>query len=213
MKKESIFVFAILLALFFVTNNHLHSSFGDLVFEFFGISPWSKENHNGVHLPVVLGIILLIIGIIGTVKYYSPRHPKIRSRIFIFCVAFILLYPVATEKALFLLRHNSSGIRSIDILTEESRCSIRTVDDTVRANCSLTIFNYGNEEQLTIRPILLDASPDIVFEERTVSIIPHTKIGVGTELDGFQRKAADVQGNINRLGYEIEIDGKSKIFE
>jgi len=204
-KKELIFIFTILFALIFLTNTHLHYSLGDLIFESIGIAPWTKENQNGFHLAVIIGLIFLIPGIIGTVRYYSPRYPKIRSRIFIFCIAFVFLYPLATEKALFLFMRNAEGMKSFDILNEDSRCNIQTEGNEVKANCSITIFNYGNEDRIAVRPILLDSSADIHFEKRVISITPHSKVNIGTEFNGVQGNGTGFQGSINRLKFEIDV--------
>jgi len=213
MKKESLFIFAIFFALIVLTNTHLHYSLGDLIFESLGIAPWTRGNQNGFHLPVILGLIILISGIIGSVKYYSPRYPKIRSRIFICCIAFVLLYPLATEKAMFLFRHNAEGIKSIDLLKKDSRCSMQTTGDEIMANCSITIFNYGSADQLTVRPLLLDSSASIQFEKMTVSITTHAKVGFGAVFYGTQRNETGYQEAVNRFKFELEVNGTSKIFE
>lgn len=81
MKKKTIFIAAIVSGLLLITNTHLQHPLGDSLFNLVGLSPWTKANQNGLHLPVILGLVILLIGIAGTVRLYRPRYPKVQSRV------------------------------------------------------------------------------------------------------------------------------------
>lgn len=74
------------------------------------------------------------------------------------CILFVILFPLATEQFMYLLKHNSKGIESVDLLTKKSNCNFQTTENAVKANCSFTILNYGKEGQVSIRPVLEDSS-------------------------------------------------------
>ncbi|MBO9599377.1 MAG: hypothetical protein J7559_16340 [Cohnella sp.] len=212
MRREAWFPVAILLALFILTDNHVGRSLGDAIFETVGISPWSEGERTGVHRPVFIGLPLLFIGMIGTVKFYKPRYPRIVSRLVIGYVLFIILYPQAAERTTMLLLHNTEGFRSIDYVKEESHCSFRSEEDKVIANCSFTMYNYGNEEEITIKPILSDEY-GIRFEARTLSIRKHEKNNFGTWFEGTQNENTGFHGSSRRIGAEIQLNGITKRFE
>lgn len=169
-----------------LANNHLGHSLGDHLFNALGISPWTKKNQTGLHLSVILGLVLLVVGIIGTKRFYRHKFPKVLSWIIIGCIFFIIIFPIATEKVTFLFKYDKSGLESLDYAKRESRCNFQSEGNKVKANCSFTIFNYGKEGKVTIKPILSDNFADIDFETRGLILQPHTKVTVGVEFSGYQ---------------------------
>lgn len=210
MKKGLLYITVLFVGVLLLVRTHLHVSLGDNIFRAIGISPWFGKNTR-IHLPVILGFILLLIGMIGTVNIYKPKYPKILSRIIIGCIAFMLIFPPASEKVMFVLKHNSSGVQSIDYLVENSECHIQTGDRAATAKCSFTFYNYGSENSVTIQPVLEDHFEDLDFEANTVSIIPHSKVGLTAE---FNARGYDVDrsgtGFIKGVGIIAEIDGVKK---
>ncbi|RKP57998.1 hypothetical protein D7Z26_00350 [Cohnella endophytica] len=211
MKKEPLFIVAIALALLLLTNSYLGVSLGDRIFKLFGLSPWTKGDNNGFHLSVLLGLILLVVGIRGTVKFYRSRYPKVLSRTILACIAFVFLYPAHTEKAMFILYHDSHGLNSIDYSKKNSNCSIQSEGNNTTAKCSLTFYNYGKEESLMVRPVLYGNFTNIEFESKQINIRPHSKVTIGTEFNGLQNDGAGFMGTFPAIGVEMMIDGKKKI--
>ncbi|MBA9086157.1 hypothetical protein FHR92_002630 [Fontibacillus solani] len=210
MKKGLIYIFVLCVGVLMLVRSHLHVSLGDNIFSAAGISPWLGQNTR-LHLPVLLGFILLLIGMIGTVKIYKPRYPKILSRLIIACVAFMLIFPWASEKLMFVLKHNSNGIHSIDYLVENSECHIKTSDNEAKARCSFTFYNYGAENSITIQPVFEDRYGDLNFEASSVSIIPHSKVSLTAE---FIAEGHEIDwlgsGYIKGVEIEVEMDGVKK---
>jgi hypothetical protein len=213
LKKEANFIIAIILALFFLTNNHLNHSLGDSIFNVFGISPWTGKRQSGYHLSVFLGLALLFVGVVGAVRFYRPKYPKILSRITIICIAFVFLYPMVTEKAMFIIMHNSTGLTSIDYSKRNSNCNIQSEGNKVKANCFFTIFNYGNENQIIIKPIIDNYFANINFETRKLSLSPHTKSNIGVEFNGIQSNGTGFNGSVKEIGIDININGIIERYE
>lgn len=167
-----------------------------------------------IHITVLLGLLLLIVGIVGAVKHYRNRYPKILSRTIIGCLALIIIYPFITEKAMFLIKYNSSGIHSLDYTKKDSHCSYNTNNNQVTATCTFTLYNYGVADEVRLKPIIDDFVPGIKFYEETVQIAPHGKVHVrtafyGEQEDGIQRSG----GVVNGMGLELEVDGQRKRIE
>ncbi|WP_027084427.1 hypothetical protein [Cohnella panacarvi] len=212
MRREACFPIAILLALFILTGNHVGRSVGEAIFEMLGLSPWSNADGTGFHWPALLGLPMLIVGFVGTVKYYKPRYPRIVSRIVIGYLLFIFLYPQAAERATFLLLHNADGFRSIDYVKEDSHCTFQSDEYKVMASCSFTIYNYGNVDEMTIKPILSDEY-GIRFEAKTLPLREHEKNSFGTQFEGTQNEMTGFRGSDRQIGAEIELNGMTKRFE
>ncbi|TCZ79251.1 hypothetical protein E0485_05105 [Paenibacillus albiflavus] len=108
------FIILLVTGTLLLAKTHIDLSVGDLIFQFIGIPPWSNGHELGLHYSVLLGILLVLLGIVGTVQLYKHRYPKILSRIIICGIIILYIFPFMTEKATFLLKHNSTGISSID---------------------------------------------------------------------------------------------------
>ncbi len=206
MKKGHYSLIAIVLALFLVSQNHLKHSFGDSIFKTIGFSPWTNEGNLGLHLPVIIGIILFIIGFIGAARYYRSRCPKISSRLVIGCIAFFLVFPFITEGVMFLVKYNSNGIDSIDI--SSGKCSFKSEENIVTADCSFTLFNYGEVNKIAINPILpnyLDDA-DIEFERIVIPLDKHRRMTFGFPFKGMQRNGSGFTGSIQEVGFEVVVN-------
>ncbi|MEF2245825.1 MULTISPECIES: hypothetical protein [unclassified Paenibacillus] len=198
-RKGIVYMLIILISLFMLPNNHLNESYGDKLFQSMGIPVWTENNQSGFHLSLLVFLSLLIFGISRTVKLYRPTFPKILSRIILSCIAFILLFPIVSEKMTFMLKKNTTGIYSIDYNKKDSACSFNWEERTVSANCKFTFFNYGKEERIAVKPIFENNAID--FEEQTFSIAPHDKVSFRAQFDG---KYMEGTGRLSEL-YDLHI--------
>lgn len=206
MKKGHYSLIAIILALLLVSQNHLKHSFGDSIFKSIGLSPWTNGESSGLHLPVIIGIILLIIGFIGAGRYYRSKYPKITSRLVIGCIVFFLVFPFITEGVMFLVKYNSKGMDSIDI--SSGKCSFKSVENSVTADCSFTLFNYGEVDKIAINPILpnyLD-DVDIEFEKIVIPLDKHRRMTFGFPFKGMQRKGSGFTGSAQEVSFEVVVN-------
>lgn len=207
MKKGYLFILCIIAALFLAANTHLKISLGDSIFRAIGISPWTKDNNNGWHLPVIISLILLIIGFVGAVKIYKEKYPKIVSRLIIGCIAFFLIMPLASEGVMFLVKRNSTSIHSIDI--SNSRCSYKSSEDNVEANCTFTIFNYGNVNVISIKPVIklgINEEIEIEFESNTLSLDKRSKFNVNIPFSGMNKSKSSFSGSTKGPYLQFEMN-------
>jgi hypothetical protein len=210
-KKEVLFLVLILTGLLLVSHTHLGYSFGDSIFRAIGIPPWTNpEYDSGLHISAIAGIIAIVIGYIGAVKYYQVRFPKIRSRIIISCIAFAYLFPVVTENAMMLLKYHSVSVDSVAYSKNNSQCSYRSEETNVKADCTITLINYGKEKDVTIRPVLNRSFAKVEFEPMTVTLPPHDKVNITMAFSGRQLEGTGLSGWSKDIGVEIEVDGVKK---
>ncbi|CAG7659096.1 hypothetical protein ACFQI7_37320 [Paenibacillus allorhizosphaerae] len=210
-RKEDLFFVLILIGLLLISNTHLGNSFGDSIFRAVGIPPWTNtEYDSGLHISVIVGLLVIVAGYIGAVKFYQFRFPKIRSRIVLSCIAFAFLFPIVTENALILLKYNSVSVSSVAFSKKNSQCSYRSEEANVKADCTVTLINYGKEKAVTVRPYLIRSTAKVKFEPMTITLPPHQKVGVGTAFNGKLLDGTGFSGWSNDIGIEIEVDGLKK---
>lgn len=208
-----IFTSAAIIGLVLLPVNHLGNSVGDDLFRWIGISPWTKGDRYGAHLPVILGFVLLIFGTIGVVNIYRPRYPKIMSRLMLGYIAIMLVFPFVTEQLFFLTKFNSTSISSVAYSKKESQCNYSTEGKQVKAVCKLNIYNYGKLEQATIRPIMNGWSVPTEFKPKVVTLRPQSQTFLNEVFYGEQVEDTEHQGSGSGIGLEIEVNGYKKKFE
>ncbi|RKN86294.1 hypothetical protein [Paenibacillus ginsengarvi] len=210
-KKEALFFVLILIGLLLISDTHLGHSFGDRIFRAVGIPPWTNtEYDSGLHISVIVGLLVLTAGYIGAVKFYQFRFPKIRIRIILVCIAFVFLFPIVTEKAMILLYYNSGSVSSVAFSEKNSQCSYRSEEGKVKADCTVTLINYGKEKAVNVRPYLKRGTAKIKFDPVTITLPPHQKVGVGTVFNGMLLDGTNISGWSSDIGMEIEVDDLTK---
>lgn len=209
------YISAVVLGLLLLSNHHLGYAFGDDLFRWIGIPPWTDGKSTGLHLPVVLALLLLIFGVVGVSRVYRPRYPKIMSRLIIGCIVFIMIFPFITENLLFLTKYNSTGVSSVAFSKKDSQCKYETEDKTVEIECQLNLYNYGKEHSITIRPLLDDGVMQFEIEPQTIFLVPRAQSNQSWVFYGkiMNRDISSAGGWGNDIGVEIEIDGVKKRFE
>lgn len=205
MKKGFYYVSVLFIALLLLSFHHLGYSLGDSIFKAVGLSPWSKINNTGFHLPAIIGIILLIVGTSGTVKYYKPKYPKILRRIIIGCCVFFIVVPYVSEGTMYLLKHNSNGIDSIDVA--DLKCRYKTNEgNLVIADCSFELYNYGKVEKISLKPVLNQDFVEFDFQSNTLSLDSHSKLNMSMQFNGIQKdESVVVSGSLGEVYLDLEI--------
>lgn len=205
MKKGFYYVAAIFIALLLLAYHHLRYSLGDSIFNAVGLSPWTKSNNTGFHLPAIIGIVLLLVGVSGTVKYYKPKYPKILRRIIIGCCVFFIVTPYISEGTMYLLKHNSNGIDSIDVA--DLKCRYKTDEgNSVIADCSFELYNYGRAEKISLKPVLNQDYVEFEFQSNTLSLDTHSKLNMSMRFNGIQKdEKVIVSGSLGEVYLDLEI--------
>jgi hypothetical protein len=151
--KGYLYIGAVIVAMLLLSRyHHVDGSFGDSLFRAVGIQPWIGINSNSrLHIPVIIGIPLLLVGLFGAVTVYRKRYPKIGSIMAISCIVFALIFGAIAEKAMFLVKRNAVDAASVEITN--SNCQFRSEQDEVLVTCTFTIYNYGKVERIQLTPI------------------------------------------------------------
>lgn len=214
LKGKILSISAIIVGLLFISNQHLGYSFGDDLFRWAGISPWTQEGNYGLHLPVLAGLILLVAGILWVARIYRSHYPKIMSRLLIGCIAWIVIFPFLSEFVMYVVNYNSSGISTVSYSRKDSKCDYRTENDAIRAHCQFHIYSYGNEQQVMVRPLSVDIGGRMVdFESKVVTVRPRGRIQISETFEGFLEQpdsSYSMSGGTNEPGIELIVDGRSK---
>lgn len=210
LRKEVLFFVLILIGLLLISNTHLGYSFGDDIFRAVGIPPWTGNYDSGLHLSVIAGLLAIAAGYIGAVRFYQVRFPKIRSRIVLGGIAFVVLFPFVTEKAMILLNYNSVSITSVAFSQKNSQCSYRSEETNVEANCTVTLINYGKEKDITVKPFLIRSPFKVEFEQAMLTLPAHQKVNMSSIVDGKLLDGTGFSGWSSDIGIEIEVGGLKK---
>jgi hypothetical protein len=203
-RKGGLWVVAVFVGLFFNVHTHLGNSFGDWLFRFFGISPWTAQNNTGLYLPNNLGILVLIVGFIGAIRHLKPVYPKITSWLIGGSFVFVLLFPYVTQASMFLLKYNATGYASVAIT--DSQCNIRQDEQSADMSCTLTLYNYGKETEITLHPILpadLSERMNAVFESNSLRLIPHRTNTESVSFTSGQQSGNVFTGNIRNVKFQV----------
>jgi hypothetical protein len=194
-KKGYFFIIVIAAAMLLISQTHLKETFGDLIFETIGISPWTKSNQNGMHLPVIAGLFLMIIGVAGAQRTLRDRHPKLTGTILIGCIAFFFIFPFITQGIMYAVKYNASDTNSVHVT--DSKCNFTSIENKVTAECSFKVFNYGKAEELVIKPVLptnWNRSIDIDFGAIAVKLDRHSEQSMTIQFKGTQNNGSGFTG-------------------
>lgn len=214
LKAKFLSITAIVVGLLFISYQHLGYSLGDDLFRWAGISPWTKEDHYGFHLPVIAGLILLVTGVLWVTRIYRPRYPKIMSSVLMGCVAWIIIFPFVAESVMYVVNFNSSGITTVDYSRKDRKCDYHTDNDAVLARCQIQIYSYGTERQVSLRPLGIEVGGRMIdFEPKVVTVRPRGKMQIEETFKGFLDQSDSsfrMSGGTNEPGIELAVGGRSK---
>lgn len=214
LKGKILSITAIIVGLLFISNQHLGYSLGDDLFRWAGISPWMKQGNYGFHLPVIAGLILLVTGVLWMTRIYRPRHPKIMSRVLLGCVAWIIIFPFVSESVMYVVNFNSNGITTVAYSRKDSKCDYRTENETILARCQIQIYSYGNERQVSLRPLGVEIGGKMIdFEPKVVTVRPRGQMQIDETFEGFVEQPDSltwISGGTNDPDIELTVGGRSK---
>jgi len=214
LKAKILSITAIIVGLLFVSNQHLGYSFGDDLFRWAGISPWTKNGNYGLHLPAVAGLALLIIGVLWLTRIYRPLYPKIMSRVLLACVAWLIIFPFVSKSVMYVVNFNSSGITTVDYSRKDGKCEYYTENEAVMARCQIQIYSYGTERQVSLRPLGIEVGGKMIdFEPKVVTVRPRGQMQIDETFEGFLDRpdsSFTMSGGTNKPGIELAVGDRSK---
>lgn len=202
-------------SLLFIAVDHRGVPFGDHIFRFVGLPPWSNHDQ-GFHYSSILGIILIFMSGNLVIQHFRKKYKRVARKVVVACILFFILFPAITKGTLTLVHSNHTGLAVLDYSNKNYRCSHTTNDGIVSYHCTIQLFNYGKQvEYVQIKPILDSA------EERSIEIpaieIQYKQIMIRPRSDStysitFESKFTDRNtfGSSIRGGVSFRLDGQEK---
>ncbi|PAK48153.1 hypothetical protein [Paenibacillus sp. 7541] len=213
MKAKMLCVTALILGLLFISVHHLGYPLGYDLFTGVGIPPLITAGNTTYHLSTIIGSLLLIIGVYGTARLFEARYPKIMSRLIIGCIAYILVFPWVSGQIVSLVKYNTSGISSVAYSTKDSECRFQTIESRLVADCMLNIYNYGNEHQITIRPVDIGFGREhVTLEPKEITVEPHRRSLVPVRFQSVNLVDVEGRGMKKHPAVEIGLHDHWKVY-
>jgi hypothetical protein len=205
--KGYLYIGAVIVAMLLLSRyHHLDESVGDSLFRAVGLSPWTGSNNTGLHIPVIIGIPLLLVGIFGAVSVYRGRYPKIGSFLAISCIVFALVFGAIAEKTMFLVKRNALDAASVNIAN--SNCQFSSEQDELLLTCTFTVYNYGKVEKIQLAPIIPDWIKEDRFPDVSSAELDLRKRSKGTYTIQFTsalKSNSSFSGGISDIPFEVNV--------
>jgi hypothetical protein len=220
--KGWLYILFLLFSLIFVGITHQGTMVGDYLFRTIGIPPWSEAATNhGLHYSVIFGIIMLIVSGNLTIMYFKQHYKKYVGRsVVLFCIIFIYLYPILTERLYYLVNVNKEGVKVVDFLEKDSDCMYGTQEDIVKIQCTIRLINYGGQnETIKIRPIFREYGNSqgiwsfIEVQPQEINLLPRSNLKYNIQFESkpdAMIPETGASGNTNYFGVEFVKDGQKK---
>lgn len=218
--KGVLFAAFLLVSMLFLAVDHRGNVFGDSLFRWMGIPTWSGPRENeGFHISPFIGLILLIISARLTVGHFRKTYAKAGRVVLLACIAFFFLVPFITERFMYVIHYNQTGITVIDYNKKKSISSFVTENGTVTVNCNLPLMNYGNRvETVRVRPTFNNvfvghelSAVDFPFQE--ITLRPHSSENYSMTFTGKLVNIYSTSGTASEFGVEIVKDGLHKTIQ
>ncbi|MFD0620269.1 hypothetical protein ACFQZR_22625 [Paenibacillus sp. GCM10027629] len=193
MKKRHVFLLLLMISLIWLARSHLNQSLGEVAFRAIGLSPWS-EGTQGLHIPNIIGLIMLVISFMGVVNGYRPIYPKIVSRLLIGVILLFAVIPWVTENTMYLIHYNAKGTGSIQVAPKDPRAYIERNEagELIIRSQDYKIYNYGRATRMKVVPIPQDLEwRDVTFDPFELQLEPHSQMNVSMTFKGRHTKGAE----------------------
>ncbi|KRT87146.1 MULTISPECIES: hypothetical protein [Bacillus] len=163
----------VVIGLIFGVNHYQNQSAGDMILRFIGLPAWSYDDSSGLHYSVIGAFIMTITGFLLTASHYS-KITHIKLKLILFGALFAVLYPFATEQAMFIVKRNTTGLEAVEYIKNKSTCEYETMDDQLNMDCSIKVNNYGkNAERIYVYPNSNNDRSE--FKPEKLSLPPHSQ--------------------------------------
>lgn len=153
-KKLIAYICLFIFALLFFSIDHRGVLFGDYLFSLGGI-PTRSDGDHGLNFIFILGIILIYASSKLLGKQLKLKYKKVGRKMLLFGIAFLLCFPLLSRTVMFVANANQSGLNVLDYSKKDLKCTYESVEELFSAQCTVKLFNYGNEDEVVlIKPII-----------------------------------------------------------
>ncbi|MCR8656435.1 hypothetical protein [Paenibacillus endoradicis] len=184
MKYSKYLIMIVIIGVAMQLPTHLELTIGEQLFLWLNI-PINSNGETGFHYPVI-GFFAVLVSLIVLRRIHITKYPKLFFHSILCIVIVMVIFPSVTKGVSYAVFYYSSSTAAIDVTKE--RCDLTINDSLVEGSCSMTVFNYGNVNQIEVVPILSidnDHSKKIDFDPNTVQLIPHTTRNLTFKVTGI----------------------------
>jgi len=204
-------------SLLFIAVDHREVPFGDHIFRFVGLPPWSNQDQ-GFHYSTILGLILIFMSGNLVIQHFRKKYKRAARKVVVACILFFVLFPFISKGSLMLVHSNHTGLAVLDYSKKNYRCSQIYHDNLVTYECTIQLFNYGKQvEYVQIKPILdritesSNEFPAIEIQYKQIMLPPRSD---STYSISFESKPMDTEEiGVSRSiggGVSFRLDGQEK---
>lgn len=164
---------------------HLKYSLGDYIFILLHIPPYTRQNDYGLHLPVLIGLIFTLVGVIVLKEMYKQQIPHLVRNIVVTCIVLFTAFPHITPVVLNGVFYYSNSEQSYSV--KDGDCSITIKESDVTGHCTFKVYNYGRQKLISVVPLLpwyLEDDYQIEFEERAYRLDAHSSVTYNITISG-----------------------------
>ncbi|WP_168121521.1 hypothetical protein [Paenibacillus sp. HB172176] len=80
-----------------LAQDYLQHSMASYLFNWLGIPEWSAGNQ-GFYWPVIASVLIIIAGLVGVVRHYESRYPRVLAGSLLGIFAFCYSFPYVTKE-------------------------------------------------------------------------------------------------------------------
>lgn len=199
-KKLIAYVCLFIFSLLFFSVDHRGVLFGEYLFRLVGISPWSNGDQ-GLYFPSVFGLIMIYVSVNLLHKQLKLKYKKIKRKMLLFGIAFLLCFPILTRSIMVVANINHSGLTVLDYSKKDYECSYSSYEELFSAQCTVKLFNYGNEDEVVlIKPIIENSFRFDEFSNNPWESVEYKKVTIparsnDTYLIVFDSKPTNFSGS------------------
>ncbi|WP_141680286.1 hypothetical protein [Bacillus sp. FJAT-26390] len=100
----------------------------------------------------------------------------------------------------------------MDYSLKNNECTFSGEENKVNASCSVTLYNYGKADSVSIRPMLKHSSADVEFDAKVVSITPHQRMTLLIGFVGTQKNGGSFSGFSKQVEFELMAPNKDATY-
>ena len=141
----SSFLMIILLSVLFCENRH-NFVLGGFILKKMGIKVWSNGN-SGLYYPGVITAILIILGIVGIIRFKEDVHRNFWKFVVMFFIVGAMIYQPAYDSVYGFVRSNLNGLQSIEYIKDGSKINFTNKSGSISVEGKITLKNYSSEKK------------------------------------------------------------------
>ncbi len=137
------FLMIILLSVLFCENRH-DFVLGGFILKKMGLRVWSNGN-SGLYYPGVIAAILIILGIVGIIRFKEDVHRNFGKFVVMFFIAGAIIYQPAYDSVYGFVRSNLNGLQSIEYIKDGSNINFTNINGSISVEGKITLKNYSSD--------------------------------------------------------------------